>query len=110
MSRSKRMDEFLVGERSFCCEQDPRGFFVQAVDDPRSQGVLVRGQAAAMGQECVDEGAAWVARSRMNDHSHRFIDSDEMLVFIKNIEWDWFGGKRAFGGELETDFELVAGL
>ena len=104
----KGLDEFLMGQRCFGGEEHPRGLFIEAVDDPGSQRIADGRQVLAVGEECVDKGAARVPGSRMDDHSGRLVYGDQVVVFIEDVEGDRFGEKRAFGRELEAYLDLVA--
>ncbi len=51
-----------------------------------------------MVQDGIDQGAAFVARSRVDDQPSRFVYCDQVIIFVENVEGDrlrfdicWFG-------------------
>lgn len=77
------------------------------MDDSRSKRIANGGQVPAMGKECVDKGAVRVSRSRVDDHSGRLVDGEQMFVFVEDIEGDCFRCEGAFGSDLKANLDLV---
>ncbi len=70
----------------------PTGVFVEPVHDTRTLHAADPRQAVTtMGQQSIDQCTAFIARSRMNNHPRGFIDHQQIVVFIKDIERDFFG-------------------
>ena len=94
---------------------------VEAVDDTGSEGgclVIVGGQlGAGMAEDGVDEGPRSVSRRRMDDEAAGFVDHEEVLVFVGDVQGDrfgfWGGLRRGWRSHLTADdlagAELLAG-
>lgn len=57
----------------------------------------------------MDECASPVAWSRVDDHAGRFVDGEQVVIFVENVKWEVFGGNREVAEEwCEMDLDLVA--
>jgi hypothetical protein len=85
-------------------------FLVEAMDDAWTQGIARLGKRLTATEERVDERAGDCASASVNGHASGFVDDDDVLVFVKDIERDGFG----FGadgrapGDFESDFFATA--
>ncbi len=70
------------------------GVLVQAVDDTGTRDV---DDVWHMMQQCVEQGAAGVAGSRMDDKPGRLVDHHDLVVFIDDVQLDVFGLPLALG-------------
>ena len=71
--------------------QEPTRVAIQAMDDPRP---LLTADAAEIGdvmEKGIHQGSARVARRRMDNHTGRLVDDDEVLVLIENRQRQCFG-------------------
>ena len=77
----------------FCNHQAAAGFLVQAMHDARPGHAAHAAEAGAtMVQQRVDQGVLRMARARMHDQSRRFVEHEQILVFVKNIQGHFLGG------------------
>ena len=85
-------------------EDDTRCPFVEARDDPRLEVTVPTGSGLAqMPEEPIEQGSRPVLICRVDDHSRRFVDRDQVLIFIQNREADWLRfGWRAPRSELSA--------
>ena len=97
--------------------QDAGCILVEAVDDagsPHATNSLEA--AAAMVKKCVDQCAVPVSRCRMNHHSRRLVDYNEMLVLVQDFQRNGFGpgfciiGFRNLQDQRIIRLEAVTGL
>ncbi len=61
-----------------------------------------------MVEQGVSEGAAGVARGGVGDHACRFVDSNDVLILIEDIQGNGLGNQVKLRGELEADLDLIA--
>ena len=60
-----------------------RGVLIEAMHDAGALDAIDAGELAiAVMEEGVDEGAVRIAVSRVNDHAVRFVDDDEIVIFV----------------------------
>ena len=73
----------------FTDDQGAGSVLVDAVYDPRAHHAVDAGKAvAAVEHHRIDEGAAVMPRSGVNDHILRFIDHKDVLVLIQDVQRD----------------------
>ena len=65
------------------------GIFVEPVDNPRPLDTTDTGEGT-MGEEGVNEGTGSVSSRGMNYHPSRFIDNNQVFVFVEEIQRDRF--------------------
>ena len=89
----------LCGKRRQCRlglrhHQQPRGILIQAVHDagPLYPADTGKGRAAVV-QQAVDQSPAAVPGRRMHHQSRWFIDHQQSVILVNNIERDGFGFK-----------------
>jgi hypothetical protein len=70
-------------------------FFVEPMYDSRAQRMATRGKGQAAAKKRVDQSARYVSRARVDGHSGRLVDGNDVFVFVKDFEGDGFG----FGGD-----------
>ena len=98
--------EKLVGLFRAGDDEQAGGVSVEPVDDPRP--ILLSARRAA--DEAVDERAAPVAGSRMDDDPGRLVDHEQMLVLVGNPEIDLFALERLRRFRWQLHLELLAAL
>jgi len=73
--------------------EQSRGVLVDAVHEAYAGVVgVVVGIVAQMPGDGIDERAAIVAAAGVYDHTSRFVDDHEIVVFVYDVEGDVFGG------------------
>jgi hypothetical protein len=98
--------EVTVGEVVLRGNQYSTGILVETVNDTRSQRPTELRQAVAMVQETVHQRALSVTSGRVDHHSGWFVDRNQNLVFVEDVQVDSFGNE--FGGRLRWQKELNA--
>src|SRR5512136_464274 len=78
--------EASMGDIIFGRHQNAAGILVQAVDDPWPKNPSDSSQVATVVEEGVDQGAGVVPRPRVNNHSRRFIDDQQVAILIKDTK------------------------
>ena len=63
---------------------------------------------AAMGEERIDEGPVGTARGRVDHQARRFVDDDEMFIFINNVERDILCLNPAIDGGRDRHADFLA--
>ena len=99
-----------MGGVVFRDENHAGGFFVQAVHDAGTQRIGGLRERLAAAEERVDERAGDCARASVHDHAGGFVDGDDVVVFVEDLERNRFGfgtDGRAFG-DFESDFFAAA--
>ena len=78
------------------------GLLVESVDDTGS--VLLRscGEGASMVEQGIDKSALFVSRSDMDDHSGRFVDHQQIGIFMEDLQGNILGSCP--GGEFGRFF------
>ena len=87
-------------------ENHAGSFLVQAMDDAGTQGIGGLRERLTAAEERVDERAGDCAGAGMDGHAGGFVDGDDVVVFVEDIERNGFGfgaDGRALG-DFETDF------
>ncbi len=92
-----------VGAVVFGDENHAGSFLVQAVDDAGTQWISGLRKRLAAPEERVDERAGDYTGAGMHGHAGGFVDGDDVVVFVENLERNRFG----FGadGRALDDFE-----
>ena len=104
--RQPRMNRIRLGRH-----QQAGGVLVQPVHDPRPLDAADPGQAAAaMVQQGIDQRAPLVARRGVHHHSGRFVDDNQMLILMDDIERDILRNWRSFNRRRHHHLDLVAGV
>ena len=81
---------------------------VEPMDNARALFPANAGQRiAAMGDERVDERCLTIAGSRMHHHAGRFVQHDELVVFVQNIQRDVFTVNGRFYGRRHGELNFV---
>ena len=83
-------DKVVLRGQGFGHDHQSAGVFVQAVDDACARDVLQRG---AVRQEAVEQRAGPVARRRVDDQSGGFVQDDDAVVFVYDVQIHGFGGE-----------------
>ncbi len=115
-TRAKGFGKFGVREIVFGDEDCAARIFVEAMNDSRAQRVAALRERLATAEKRVDERAARVPCSGVNGHASGFVDDDELVVLIKNIERDGFGfgfkrwTRLGLNGDALAAFEFLAGF
>ena len=60
--------------------------------------------------EAVDQGTTGVAAGRVYDEIGLFIDSQNMIIFVEDVEGDRFGGDFGAGRRRKDQVDAVAGV
>lgn len=66
------------------------------------------GQIGAVCQHCIDQRALGVSGSGVNHHASRFVDEQNVVVFIADIQGDGFGKQLRFYGGGDVGLYLLA--
>ena len=100
LGRQAPMRPVVLGD-----DHQAAGFLVEPVHDARPFDAADARQAvAAMGNQGVDQGAGPVAGGRMHNQARRFVDDDERIVLVYNIQRNQFcAGHSRFG---RGDYDL----
>ena len=82
-----------MGQVSFGDHNGPGGIFVEPV---HNAGALHTANAqqlvAAVGQHPIDQGAAQVTGGGVHHQTGGFVENNQVLVFVENIEGNGLGG------------------
>lgn len=81
-------------------EDAPARVFVQAVHHAGAQGMASVGKLARVVQQGIDQSARPVARCGVHNEARRFVQANEVLVLVDDVEGDFLrlrGGVRGFG-------------
>jgi len=101
--------EAVMSPIMFCNDHDTAGLLVQPVNDARPLHTADTGETvAAMSDERIDQCARPVARRRVHDQPCRFVDDDEVVILIKNVERDVFAARDGRLGWRHRDVESIA--
>jgi hypothetical protein len=105
----KGFGELRVSEIVFGDEENAGGFLVEAMDDAGAERILGLRERLAAAEESVDEGALGNSCAGVNGHASGFVDSDEVIVFVEDIEGD--GLRLGFEGRTGqgVDLDRIAG-
>lgn len=86
---SKLGEEGLHGAIGFGDNDAARGVFVETVNDARALDSIDAGElVSAVMEKGVDEGAIGIACGGVNHHAVRFVEDDEVFVFVQDVERD----------------------
>src|SRR5262245_9900596 len=101
----------LMGRIGLRHHEQARRVLVEAMDDARpSYPANARQALTAMGHEGVDESAGLMAGRRMDDKAGRFVDDDEGVVLIDDVECDGLGGGRGRDGRGQAHADMLTRL
>jgi len=79
------------------------------MDDAGAEGIAGLRERLAAAKKCVDERALGIASAGVNGHASGFVDGDDVVVFVKDVEWDGFGFGLEGRAGLGVDLDRVAG-
>ncbi len=82
----------------FCYDHDAGGISVEAVDDSRPELSESAGEIVAVKGQGVDQRAVGIAACGMDDHISLFVEDDYIVVFVDDIERNFFG-ENLFRGQ-----------
>ena len=75
---------------TFGDDEKPGRVLVEAMHNARTlDPAYSRQTVAAVGDECIDEGACRMARAGMHGQTRRLVDHNEMCVFVHDGEGDF---------------------
>jgi hypothetical protein len=74
----------LVRLIRFGHNQQSRSSFVETMDDSRSQDAADAGKVLAMVKDGIHHGILKVSRRRVNNHARRFVNHQDMLIFVND--------------------------
>jgi hypothetical protein len=74
----------------FCDDQAATRFFIKTMHDSRPFFPANSGKFREMMEQRIHQCVLAVTRARMNDQPGRFVDYDQVFIFIKNVERDRF--------------------
>ncbi len=102
-----------MGFIGFGDEDEAGGVAIEAVDDAGAPGVGAGGEGGVgilgVVDEGVDEGAGPVSAGGVNDEVGLFIDGEEGVIFVDDVEGNIFGEEGFGDGDGEGDVDGVAG-
>ena len=85
----KLRDQRLVRGIGFCDNETTGGVLVEAVDDARALDSADAGKfPAAVVEQGIDQSAIGVSRRGMHDHARFLVEHEQVIVFVKDVEWD----------------------
>ena len=92
-------EEGLHGAVGFGDDDAAGGVFVETVHDAGTFDAVDAGElVSAMMEEGVDEGAIGIASGGVDDHAVGFVENDEVLVFVEDVERDVLGDELEGNG------------
>ena len=71
--------------------QHPRGVFIDPVDNPGTQLTTDSGQIVTMMQQGIDQCTGHMSGGGMYHHSGRFVNHDQVVIFVKDRQGNFFG-------------------
>lgn len=81
--------DLQMGGVVFCGDKAAAGVFVQAMDDPLTLAASDSRQfPPAVVEQCVEQSPIGISGGRMHDDSGCFVDHNQVLVFIDNLQGD----------------------
>ncbi len=87
----------------------PGGVLVEPVHDARPLDAADAGQAgAAVGDQRIDQRAGFVAGGRMHDETFRFVDDDDVVVLVDDVERDVLRFRLGGNGGRHVDCDRIA--
>ena len=93
-SSMERFGQLRVCEVVFGDDDDAGSLFVEAMDDARAELVFgirsATGKRLTAAEQRIDQSAAGVPGAGMDAHACWFVDDQEVVVFVENIERDCF--------------------
>jgi len=95
-ARGKLFGKILMRGIIFRHDQTAARFFIDAMNNAGPLFSADAGKVFAMMQQRVDERVLLMPGARMNDKTSRLVDYDKIDIFKKNIERDFFRGRRDF--------------
>ena len=107
---SKLLGEPAMGAIIFCDHHETARIFVEAVNDAWPlYAANSREAAAAVGNEGIDQGAARVSGTGVDDKAGLFVDDDEVSIFIDDIQRDGLGPRHGRNSWRQQRLDLLAG-
>lgn len=79
------------------------------MDDAGAQGVVRLREWEATTEECVYQRAVRIPCPGVDGHAGRFVDGDDVVVFVKDIERNEFGFGLKGRARLSIDVDNVTG-
>jgi hypothetical protein len=96
--------EFAVGGIIFGGDENAGGFAIEAVNDAGAIGGASGGELAfTMVKEGGSEGASGTTCTWVNVHAGGFVDDEDVIVLMENVEGEIFGGHIAWSGSRNAD-------
>src|SRR4029077_6837770 len=90
LARSELPRQSTMRHVGFCDDKTPARFFVQPMNDSRSFFAADSGQLRKVMQQRIDQRVLTLTGARMNDYPRRFVDHNQVFIFIKNVERNRF--------------------
>jgi hypothetical protein len=81
LPRKGTMGRVILGSH-----HDPRGSFIEAVNDPGPRDTTDSGKVPAVIQQGIDKSARRVTMGWMNYHMGSLVDDNEITVFIEDFQ------------------------
>ena len=104
------MGQTPMGGIGFGHDDDAGGVAVQAMNDTGTEGVIDMGERITVIDKTIDKGAAGIAARRVNDKIRLFVDDQNLIVLVENIEGDRLGRDFGDGRWREDHVNAVAGV
>jgi hypothetical protein len=96
--------EFAVGGIIFGGDENASGFAIKAVNDAGAiGGTSGRKLAFAMVEEGGGEGASGPTCTWVNVHAGGFVDDEDVIVLMEDVEGEIFGSHIAWSGSRNAD-------
>src|SRR6266404_2115794 len=91
---AKRFGQFSVGIVVFCDDDEAGGLFIKTVHDSGAQSIRLRTATRKIlspTQERVYQRAAGIPCAGMHAHAGGFVDDEQVVVFVEDVQWNGFG-------------------
>jgi hypothetical protein len=96
-----------VSKIIFGNEENTGRFLVEAMNNAGAQGIVGFGKMQATAEQRVDERSVRVPCPGVNGHTRRFVNADDVVIFIKDVEGNGFGFGLKSRARLRIDLDLI---
>ena len=72
-------------------DDNSAGFAVQAMDYSGTRRTTDGTEFVEMESQCRSQGARPVTLGGMHNHARRFVDADNIVIFINDVQWNVLG-------------------
>lgn len=86
------------------------GVLIQPVNNAGAKRMPASGKLSAVGEQRVDKGVRRITCCWVHDETRGFVDHDEVIVFVKDVEGDVLGFESGFLRRRKNRFDSITGL